>query len=307
MLETNASTIKVLENLTAKMTKMKPEEIAKFRLDNSLGGCSEIIHLKAVQRIYGDKSKDFIEGLKQNPQVAVPLVLKRLRAKDEEWREAKKNLEKTWREQIERNYHKSLDYCAAPFKTNDPKHLKTKSLLNEIENIYYERQKAKEETSVGLTPTELTKTLQHNEPQLSFKYDDKSILEDAAALIIHHVKRQTAIQKEDKHKIKQIIYHFLPDLFFVSRGALSDDESSPDPNNFKSSLQNGSQLKDTDNDESSTKKLRSNTSSNNISASCNSNVNTTPTRHTDTNKRRLTDAEFDKAKDLPSEYKSPVK
>jgi paired amphipathic helix protein Sin3a len=124
VLETNMSTVRVLENVMMKINQMTSEELAKFRLTNMLGGTSECIHVRAIQRIYGDKAKEFIEGLKQNPSVAVPLVLKRLKAKDDEWREAKKNLEKTWRDQIEKNYLKSLDYCAAPFKQNDQKHLK---------------------------------------------------------------------------------------------------------------------------------------------------------------------------------------
>lgn len=61
-------------------------------------------------------------------------------------------------------------------------------------------------------------------PHLTFTYEDRQILEDAAALIIHHVKRQTSIQKEDKYKIKQIIHHFIPDMLFSQRGALSDAE-----------------------------------------------------------------------------------
>lgn len=41
-------------------------------------------------RVYGDKGPDIIDGLKKNPVVAVPVVLRRLKAKDEEWREAQK-------------------------------------------------------------------------------------------------------------------------------------------------------------------------------------------------------------------------
>ena len=57
---------------------MPAEEQIKFRLDNSMGGCSEVIHRKAIQRIYGDKASDIIDGLKRNPAVSVPIVLKRL-------------------------------------------------------------------------------------------------------------------------------------------------------------------------------------------------------------------------------------
>lgn len=57
---------------------------------------------RAIRRIYGDKSGDIIDGLKRNPVVAVPLVLRRLRAKDEEWREVQKNFNKIWRDQVRR-------------------------------------------------------------------------------------------------------------------------------------------------------------------------------------------------------------
>lgn len=61
-------------------------------------------------------------------------------------------------------------------------------------------------------------------PHLILPYKDKTILDDAANLLIHHVKRQTAIQKQEKTRIKQILRHFIPDLFFWQRQQLSDDE-----------------------------------------------------------------------------------
>ena len=61
-----------------------------------------------------------------------------------------------------------------------------------------------------------------------FTYEDKQILEDAAALIIYHVKRQPAIHKDEKEHIKRIIQHFVPDLFFARRGELSDTEDWTD-------------------------------------------------------------------------------
>jgi len=67
-----------------------------------------------------------------------------------------------------------------------------------------------------------------SEPHMVFTYDDKQILEDAAALIIYHVKRQPAIHKDEKDHIKRIIQHFVPDLFFARRGELSDTEDWTD-------------------------------------------------------------------------------
>lgn len=214
VLETNLATIRVLETVQRKLSRMSAEEQAKFRLDNTMGGSSEVVHRKAIQRIYGDKAPDIIDGLKKNPAAAVPIVLKRLKTKEEEWREAQRGFNKIWREQNEKYYLKSLDHQGINFKQNDTKVLRSKSLLNEIESIYDERQEQASEESAS-SPIG---------PHLTLSYEDSQILEDAASLIIHHVKRQTSINKEDKYKIKQVIYHFIPDMLFAQRGELSDVE-----------------------------------------------------------------------------------
>ncbi len=59
---------------------------------------------------------------------------------------------------------------------------------------------------------------------LTFRYEDLSILDDAASLIVFLVKRQMAFGKEEKQNIKKIMYQFLPDFLFTPRGELSDDE-----------------------------------------------------------------------------------
>ncbi|XP_030042664.1 paired amphipathic helix protein Sin3a [Microcaecilia unicolor] len=214
VLETNLATIRVLETIQKKLSRLSAEEQAKFRLDNTLGGTSEVIHRKALQRIYADKAADIIDGLKKNPSIAVPIVLKRLKMKEEEWREAQRGFNKIWREQNEKYYLKSLDHQGINYKQNDTKLLRSKSLLNEIESIYDERQEQASEDNSSVPVG----------PHMTLTYEDKQILDDAAGLIIHHVKRQTGIQKEDKYKIKQIMYHFIPDLLFAQRGILSDVE-----------------------------------------------------------------------------------
>ncbi|XP_018621342.1 SIN3 transcription regulator family member Aa isoform X2 [Scleropages formosus] len=214
VLETNLATIRVLEAVQKRLSRMSAEEQARFRLDSSLGGSSEVIHRKAIHRIYGDKAPDIIDGLKKNPAVSVPIVLKRLKIKEEEWREAQRGFNKIWREQNEKYYLKSLDHQGINFKQNDTKVLRSKNLLNEIETIYDERQEQASEENAAPP----------SGPHLTLPYEDSQILEDAAALIIHHVKRQAGIQKEDKYKIKQVVHHFLPDMLFARRGELSDLE-----------------------------------------------------------------------------------
>lgn len=53
-----------------------------------------MLHRKAIHRIYGDKAGDIIDGIKKNPVVAVPLVLRRLKSKDDEWKEAQRQFNK---------------------------------------------------------------------------------------------------------------------------------------------------------------------------------------------------------------------
>uniref|UniRef100_A0A8C1H2Y2 SIN3 transcription regulator family member B n=1 Tax=Cyprinus carpio carpio TaxID=630221 RepID=A0A8C1H2Y2_CYPCA len=229
VLETNLATIRVLESVQKKLSRLSPEDQERFRLDDCLGGTSEVIQRRAIYRIYGDKAPEIIEGLKRSPATAVPVVLKRLKAKEEEWREAQQSFNKIWREQYEKAYLKSLDHQGVNFKQNDMKALRSKSLLNEIESIYDERQEqSTEEGGMGQQGRDGSGTGSTSEPHMIFTYEDKQILEDAASLIIYHVKRQPTIHKDDKDHIKRIIQHFVPDLFFARRGELSETEEFTD-------------------------------------------------------------------------------
>jgi len=71
-------------------------------------------------------------------------------------------------------------------------------------------------------------TAANTSPMLSFTYRYSDItLEDATSLVMHHMKRQTSIHSEDKRKIKRLLKQFLPILFFIPPGNLSDDDEDP--------------------------------------------------------------------------------
>lgn len=232
VIESNLLTIRVLEAVRRKIDKMSFEERNRFKLDDTLGGTSCVIHQRAIRRIYGDKAPEIIEGLKKNPVIAVPLVLRRLKTKDEEWRDAQKQFNKIWREQNEKYYLKSLDHQGISFKQNDIKYLRSKSLIKEIEDLQRENQDEDLSASAGggdmLTTTELSNT--SGMAHITLVYKDKDMLEEACNLIIHHVKRQTSIHKDEKQKIKQLMRQFIPDLFFAPAVDLSDDEIDENDN-----------------------------------------------------------------------------
>ena len=119
-----------------------------------------------LTRIYGERAVDVVQGLKTNPSVAIPVVLKRyatcwltvvrkdtplpsvsslsfslrLKLKQEEWLDAQRSFNRVWREQLEKYYLKSLDHLGITFKQVDTRAMKSKTLINEIENIYDEVQ-----------------------------------------------------------------------------------------------------------------------------------------------------------------------
>ena len=127
---------------------------------------------------------------------------------------------KIWREQNEKYYLKSLDPQGVNFKQNDVKMLRSKALLNELYTLYDERHEQLEES--GSDPAA------SGGPHTEFIYSNKHLLNDAANLIIHHVKRQTGIQKDDKAKIKHLLRQTLPGMFYHPKQELSDDERDDD-------------------------------------------------------------------------------
>lgn len=62
----------------------------------------------------------------------------RLKAKDQEWREAQKNFNQIWRDSNDKYYLKSLDHQGQTSRQNDFKQLRSKTLLNQIETLYDE-------------------------------------------------------------------------------------------------------------------------------------------------------------------------
>ncbi|VDO94917.1 unnamed protein product [Soboliphyme baturini] len=218
VIEVNRSTIQVFENVLKRMSHMSTEEAKRFQLDDTLGGTSMTIHQRAISRVYGDCASDVIEGCKRNPYVAVPIVLKRLKEKDDEWREAQKNFDHIWREQNQKYYWKSLDHQGITFKQNDLKVVRSKALISQIEALYDERHEAIEQQA-GEIPTG---------PHLEVTYpEERTVFCDVHDLLIHHVKRQTSIQSEEKRKIKRILKTILPRLFGIKA---KENDSEEDTN-----------------------------------------------------------------------------
>ena len=83
-------------------------------------------------RLYGDHATEILELLRRNPAGTIPVVLKRLKQKDAEWRRARLDLQKQWKDTLNRNYEKSFDHRSFYFRQQDKRSYTAKLLINEI-------------------------------------------------------------------------------------------------------------------------------------------------------------------------------
>lgn len=131
IIDTNMSAIRTLEPLAAEIQALRAASAFEWqmRLDRrSLG----VVHLKAIARVYGEHGEAMLELLRKNPAGAIPIILKRLKQKDSEWRLARQRLNKQWKTIMEKNYYRSLDHRSFYFKQADKKCITGKGLLQDM-------------------------------------------------------------------------------------------------------------------------------------------------------------------------------
>jgi len=148
VIDSNSSTISVLEQLSSEIAALQAEDEAKesgvvmqYRLDER---SLSTVHLAAITRIYGDRGKEILELMRKNPAGAIPVILKRIKQKDVEWRKARETRNKTWEEILVQNADKALDHRSFYFKQQQKKALAIKNMVEEIKAKHSEEKEAQE-------------------------------------------------------------------------------------------------------------------------------------------------------------------
>ncbi|VFQ66742.1 unnamed protein product [Cuscuta campestris] len=136
------------------------------------------LNLRCIERLYGDHGLDVMDVLRKNAPLALPVILTRLKQKQEEWARCRYDYNKVWADIYVKNYHKSLDHRSFYFKQQDTKSLSTKALLAEIKEIG--EMKCKEDDL--LLSVAIGNRLQVV-PHLEFTFPDPDIHEDLYELI----------------------------------------------------------------------------------------------------------------------------
>lgn len=217
-IDTNMHTIGLLEPIAKRIAKMTPEEKASFRLPPGLGGHSKTIYRRAMQKVFSGTAHEMTELLHSNPVGAVPVVLRRLKQTDLQWRETKKEWGKAWRETDAKNYYRSLDYQGQVFKSSDKKHLTQGHLVNEIQAARTERQKEAPAAAISL-----------GEPHLSFDMPDILIHKDVGHLVMSMKSPHPTYTLQDHIKGCAILRDLVFEVFGVAIMEDLEVDQSPKP------------------------------------------------------------------------------
>lgn len=183
-LDAIARTIGVLDPLDRKSAQMSPEERAAWKLKPNFGGSGKAIHQRIIKKIYGrEAGLEVIDAIQHSPGSAIPVVVPRLKQKEEEWKRAQREWNKVWREVDAHNYYKALDHQSITFKAADKKALTSKAFVSQIEAVM-EEQMAKRAMLVD--PLFARARPRH---QLEFELADEGVLMDCLKLTSSFVAR----------------------------------------------------------------------------------------------------------------------
>ncbi|GAA5880524.1 hypothetical protein JCM16303_005415 [Sporobolomyces ruberrimus] len=207
-IEANLRTITLLEPIASRIAVMDPEERAVFRLKPGLGNQNKSIYQRVLKRVYGkEQGLEVIQALHENPCVAVPIVLARLKQKDEEWKRALREWNRVWRESDAKNFWKALDHQGIALKANDKRFLNAKALVSEIESLKREQN---QRATISARPEPIPRF------QLSYDVSDRRAFYDAARLVFSYLDRSHLVTFAEKPRVDAALRDILSLSFAIS-------------------------------------------------------------------------------------------
>ena len=295
VIDSNACTLKRLEPIAEEIALLQQKELSRKSTQNTNGGKGaggklykysfdkrilNTIHRHCISRIYGDSGAEMLELMYKNPVVAIPIVVKRLRQKDKDFRASRDVLNRRWKELAEINYYKSLDHRSLTWRTIDKRATSTRTLATDIKDraanngiesegaLMARRDKAKDEhgsfyevtmgryLSRKMDLSHLPKpTNSIFTPHLSITYDENSWSQRDAYRIISFALERGPTSPGDKDRCHSVWRHLLSKFFGLSlmwmQGPAIAYTASP-PTSTPSIVSNGDDSGNDDEDESST-------------------------------------------------------
>ena len=222
VLETTKSCIEKLQKFEEEINAM-PEEArgAAVMPEGYLGAVCE----RAILRIYGDRGDEIGYLVKTAPQATIPIVLKRLHQKQEEWVELKNEMMPIWSDVYTKNYAKSLDHQSFYFKQMDKKALSMKGMAQEVKELNDKKKTSDEVIGKGMPPVD-------ESPDLTLDYSDARVHDDVYAVIKFSTNEM--LNSEQGERVLTLYRNFVESFFNVNRENPDDfkDSSAETAANF---------------------------------------------------------------------------
>ncbi|KAK0657376.1 hypothetical protein B0T16DRAFT_401579 [Cercophora newfieldiana] len=210
-IEANQKCIQLLEPIAQQMLTLNQAERAAFKMPAGLGGQSTSIYKRVLKKIYGaEKGVEVANEMFKNPFAVVPIVMARLKQKDEEWRFTQREWEKVWQSQTETMHLKSLDHMGIQVKTNDKRNLAAKHLVDIIKTKHEEQRRLR-----------MTKS---KTPRYQFQYgfQDQALLLDLLRFMIVYAHVGGQHNAQERRRILEFFETFIPQFFDIPDEAVRD-------------------------------------------------------------------------------------
>jgi paired amphipathic helix protein Sin3a len=210
-IEANAKVIQLLEPVCHQILNLQPHEMASFRMPSGFGGQSQSVYKRIFKKIYGtEKGNDVTADLFKDPIAVLPVVLARLKQKDEEWRFTQREWDKVWHAQTAAMYLKSLDHQGIHVKQADKKMFTPKNLCDPIKTKFEEQRRKR--------------AIEANVPRYQFKFnfDDEEVIVDAIRCAILYVINANQHNLHERDRIAEFFEDFIPMFFGIPSVTVQD-------------------------------------------------------------------------------------
>ncbi|KAL2015593.1 hypothetical protein VTK56DRAFT_5189 [Thermocarpiscus australiensis] len=229
-IEANQKCIQLLEPIAQQMLSLPASERANFKIPAGLGGQSTSIYKRVLKKIYGpEKGCEVANDMFKNPFTVIPVVMARLKQKDEEWRFTQREWEKVWQSQTEAMHLKSLDHMGIQVKTNDKRSLAAKHLVDVIKTKHEEQRRIR--VAKGKTPRY----------QFLYPFKDQDLLLDLLRFMVIYANVGGQHNAQERRRILEFFESFIPQFFDlpedkvqekladIDQDSAEEDEDEPTP------------------------------------------------------------------------------
>ena len=276
-IESCQRTIQLMEPLVQQISVMNDADRAAFQLAPGLGGASEAIPKRIIMKIYGrEVGARVLTEMFLRPTAVLPIVLSRCKQKLEEWKATQREWEKVWRDQINKQFYKSLDHQGINAKNMDKKNFQQKPLISDIQAKWEEGKKNRDN---GIAVPK---------HQLEFFFTDLDVIADAARLVLTCLESdRSGYNVGECERIKTWFIDFLPQFFGLSGEQFTESVRVNIPSSRDEEMQYGvesdgqSGLKSKGSKNSLLRKALAKTNGNNDSASASKESTPIPTTEHD--------------------------